>query len=68
MSPLLEVQRYVAQVGGTVEDAHWGGRHGRVRWRLGARQWIETVPMAPRHKDGLRWTRAQIQKRARVAA
>jgi hypothetical protein len=67
MSPLLEAQRYVAEVGGTVTDAHWGGRHGRVRWRIGARQWTETVPMAPRNGDVLRWTRAQIQRRARAA-
>jgi hypothetical protein len=67
MSPLLVVQRYVAEVGGTVDGAHWGGRHGRVVWRMGARQWTETVPMAPRNKDGLRWTRAQIQRRARAA-
>jgi hypothetical protein len=67
MSPLLAAQRYVAEVGGIVDDAHWGGRHGRVRWRIGARQWIETVPLAPRNKDALRFTRAQIQRRARAA-
>jgi hypothetical protein len=67
MSPLLEAQRYVIEAGGTLDDAHWGGRHGRLRWRIGPRQWIDTVPMAPRNKDALRFTRAQIYRRARAA-
>jgi hypothetical protein len=67
MSPFVKAIAEVESVGGTVDQYWYGGKHGRLRWRIGERLWTETIPLSPSDRRAGINFRAQLRRRARAA-